>query len=103
MERRRGSDKTLHYLVITFITVILISTFVMLYFSIKSNTDQLRIDELERKMTMLIKDTGRDSEDRYLRIQSNVDSYQLSVEKRNQLILDKIDRLQDELQKNKSK
>ena len=75
----------------------------MLYFSIKSNTDQLKIDELERKMTMLIKDTGRDSEDRYLRIQSNVDSYQLSVEKRNQLILDKIDRLQDELQKNKSK
>jgi mevalonate kinase len=75
----------------------------MLYFSTKSNTEQLRIDELERKMTMLIKDTGRDSEDRYLRIQSNVDSYQNSVEKRNQLILDKIDRLQDELQKNKSK
>ena len=75
----------------------------MVYFSTKSNTDQLRIDELERKMTMLIKDTGRDSEDRYLRIQSNVDSYQLSVEKRNQLILDKIDRLQDELQKNNGK
>jgi len=100
---RRGSDKTLHYLVITFTIVILVSTFVMVYFSTKSNTDQLRIDELERKMTLLIRETGRDSEDRYLRIQSNVDGYQISVEKRNQLILDKIDRLQDELQKNKSK
>jgi hypothetical protein len=100
---RRSSDKTLHYLVLTFITVIVIATLVMLYFSTKSNTDQLRIDELERKMTLLIRETGRDSEDRYLRIQSNVDGYQISVEKRNQLILDKIDRLQDELQKNKSK
>jgi hypothetical protein len=75
----------------------------MLYFSTKSNTDQLRIDELERKMTLLVKESNRESEDRYLRIQSNVDSYQLTSERRSQLILDKIDRLQDELQKNKSK
>jgi hypothetical protein len=100
---RRSSDKTLHYLVITFIVTILLSTFVMLYFSTKSNTDQLRIDELERKMTLLVKESNRESEDRYLRIQSNVDSYQLTSERRSQLILDKIDRLQDELQKNKSK
>jgi len=75
----------------------------MVYFSTKSNTDQLRIDELERKMVLLVKDSSRESEDRYLRIQSNVDSYQLTAERRSQLILDKIDRLQDELQKNKSK
>lgn len=100
---RRSSDKTLHYLVITFIIVILVSTFVMVYFSTKSNTDQLRIDELERKMVLLVKDNSREAEDRYLRIQSNVDSYQLTTERKSQLILDKIDRLQDELQKNKSK
>jgi hypothetical protein len=100
---RRSSDKTLHYLVITFITVIVVATLVMLYFSTKSNTDQLRIDELERKMTLLVKDNSRESEDRYLRIQSNVDSYTITAERRSQLIIDKIDRLQDELQKDKSK
>lgn len=94
---RRSLDKTIVIALSVLIITLVVSSTITIYLASKNTTEERRVDDLRRELILLIKEESRESEDRYLRIQSNVDSYQVTSERRSQLIMDKIDRLSDKV------